>query len=326
MSGVINGVPRDLLERIVSLATPSVEKDMEAAVKENFGRVGNDPWAVRTVDARDALGELRTLLSEQPQPAPAGEREACPITDEELELVQKFASELQGMYCDGSILVRLVSEFRQLRAAWQRTQSAGVPEGYALVPVKPTPEMLKAMRERHWAVRGCQLCEQDYLDVHAAMLAAAPAHPAAQREWPDDEIVAAWKWCEENGGTPAEFLSHSLLVKRSRVLGRPLTWREAIELTAMTTNMPDEQRDKLLAIDDEPDAAAHDQGEVQRLREAVSSLIDIAHEHRHELQQQRFSDNDEGDAFARHRDSRVERINRILQAALAASTGQEVKP
>lgn len=73
------------------------------------------------------------------------------------------------------------------------------------------------------------------------------------------------------------------------------------------------------------DAAAHDQGEAQRLREVVSSLIDIAHEHRHELKQQRFSDNDEGDAFARHRDSRVGRIDRILQAALAASAGQEVE-
>ena len=64
----------------------------------------------------------------------------------------------------------------------------------------------------------------------------------------------------------------------------------------------------------------------QMLREAVSALANIAHEHRHELMQQRFSDNDEGDAFARHRDSRVGRIDRILQAALTASrTGQEQK-
>ena len=91
------------------------------------------------------------------------------------------------------------------------------------------------------------------------LLAAAPKAPEG-REWPDDEIVAAWNWCEENGGTPAEFLSHSLLVKRSRVLGRPLTWREAIELTAITTNMPDERRDKLLAIDDEQALSAAQAG------------------------------------------------------------------
>lgn len=64
-------------------------------------------------------------------------------------------------------------------------------------------------------------------------------------------IAEAKAWCDENGGTPAEFLSHQLLVKRCEVLGRPLTWREAIELTALTTSMPDDERDKLLALDDE---------------------------------------------------------------------------
>lgn len=87
-------------------------------------------------------------------------------------------------------------------------------------------------------------------------LAALKGGQEERREWPDDDIVAAWKWCDENGGTPAEFLSYSLLGKRSRVLGRPLTWREAIELTHATTDMPDAQRDKLLAMDDAPPAQA----------------------------------------------------------------------
>ncbi|GEM_PF-1970295 len=65
-------------------------------------------------------------------------------------------------------------------------------------------------------------------------------------------IADAKAWCDENGGTPAEFLSHQLLVKRCEVLGRPLSWREAIELTALTTSMPDDERAKLLALDDEP--------------------------------------------------------------------------
>lgn len=69
-------------------------------------------------------------------------------------------------------------------------------------------------------------------------------------------IAEAKAWCDENGGTPAEFLSHQLLVKRCEVLGRPLTWREAIELTALTTSMPDDERDKLLALDDEPGGEA----------------------------------------------------------------------
>lgn len=102
------------------------------------------------------------------------------------------------------------------------------------------------------------------------------------RDWPDDEIVSAWKWCEENGGTPAEFLSHSLLVKRSRVLGRPLTWREAIELTAMTTNMPDDQRDKLLAMDDTAPQPAPAQ-DVAGLVEALRKLDELPKQSGHAI-------------------------------------------
>jgi hypothetical protein len=61
--------------------------------------------------------------------------------------------------------------------------------------------------------------------------------------------------------------------------------------------------------------------EVEALQKALSSLIDVAHERRHSLLQQRFSDNDEGDAFARHRDSQAERISRIIDAAMAAKEG-----
>lgn len=104
--------------------------------------------------------------------------------------------------------------------------------------------------------------------------------------------------------------------------------RQAVQDMVRAALSPENQRvvpAKPLLADPHPMAASPAQPEVQRLREVVSSLIDIAHEHRHELKQQRFSDNDEGDAFARHRDSRVGRIDRILQAALAASAGQEVE-
>lgn len=82
-------------------------------------------------------------------------------------------------------------------------------------------------------------------------------------------------------------------------------------MLAAAQSAPADERDALRA-------------EVKRLREAIIALAEIAHEHRHELMQQRFPDNDEGDAFARHRDSRMGRIDRILRASLAASTGQEV--
>lgn len=190
--------------------------------------------------------------------------------------------------------------WQHLNSAWQRTQSAGAPESSIYVEFRqcdkcqhggindaatgvaachdcdwtgsePVEDKCPGCHRENCMAAACPKCGARYV-LLASEDIAAPAQPAVQREWPDDEIVDAWKWCEENGGTPAEFLSHSLLVKRSRVLGRPLTWREAIELTAMTTNMPDEERDKLLAIDDEPDAAAQDQGEVRRLREALERI------------------------------------------------------
>lgn len=59
-----------------------------------------------------------------------------------------------------------------------------------------------------------------------------------------------------------------------------------------------------------------------RFQSAIVGMIDLAHEYRHLLTQQRFPDNDEGDAFRRHRDAQVARIERILSAAHAA----KVKP
>ena len=49
----------------------------------------------------------------------------------------------------------------------------------------------------------------------------------------------------------------------------------------------------------------------------LTGLIDIAHEQRHALINQGFSDDDEGDALSRVRDSRVARIDRIIEAARA---------
>lgn len=49
-----------------------------------------------------------------------------------------------------------------------------VPEGWKLVPIEPTDEMLTSIRERHWVTSGCQFCESDYRKAYAAMLAAAP--------------------------------------------------------------------------------------------------------------------------------------------------------
>ncbi|WP_437881044.1 hypothetical protein [Pseudomonas sp. LRF_L74] len=91
-------------------------------------------------------------------------------------------------------------------------------------------------------------------------------------------IAEAKAWCAENESTPAEFLSYQLLVKRSDVLGRPLTWREAIELTALTTNMPDDERDRLLALDDESvQQTEQTDGSSLVVWRAIASTGDVCH-------------------------------------------------
>lgn len=260
----------------------------------------------------DTARDVLRLCREQPsaaQSAPAGEREAFELAsvDDSFGSLRALGAEAErrgiedGDYID--FAARKAWEYFKAGAAWQRTQAAGVPDD-AMVAVA------SAAYERE-ALAGATH-EQAWHVALSEAIAAAQAQPAAQREWPDDEIVAAWKWCEENGGTPAEFLSHSLLVKRSRVLGRPLTWREAIELTAITTNMPDEERDKLLAIDDEPDAATQDQGEVQRLREALSRTRDVL-----KIMRQ-HEDQPNGYKYP------VSLWFPAIDALLATSTGQEV--
>ena len=43
------------LRTALRLAKPCVERDMAAAVKENFGYVGDSDWACSAVDARNAI-------------------------------------------------------------------------------------------------------------------------------------------------------------------------------------------------------------------------------------------------------------------------------
>ena len=318
---VLNNVPRELLEQAAEI-------------------LADEGWEITAHLIRALLSEQPQASASQS--APAGEREA-PATMPEILYGPATHVTWTPDHTPKEQRRQVVLVDAEQFAAWQRAQSAPagtVPEERdnpdnmdALVRkyarhaawvfgnaqgLKYTPKNAaeaESFEPHGWVVHAIWSAFEDGKAYQAGrvnsrmrdygiVLAAAPQ--PVSREWPDDEIVSAWKWCEENGGTPAEFLSHSLLVKRSRVLGRPLTWREAIELTAMTTNMPDEQRDKLLAMDDEPEAARQEQGdEVQRLREA---LVQIA--------ETRFN----------WRESSARAMGEIALAALTASTGQEVKP
>lgn len=68
----------------------------------------------------------------------------------------------------------------------------------------------------------------------------------------DRAIADAVAWCNENGGTPAEFLSYQRLVKLSHHLGRPLTWKEAIDLQMADGAITADEHAELLKLDDEP--------------------------------------------------------------------------
>jgi tRNA A22 N-methylase len=51
-----------------------------------------------------------------------------------------------------------------------QTENWAKANGYALVPVEPAPEVLTAMKEKHWDIRGVQLCEEDYLDIYKVIV------------------------------------------------------------------------------------------------------------------------------------------------------------
>lgn len=157
--------------------------------------------------------EISVLLSEQPQVSAAqsapDEREAVAFTaisaglpDDEVEVViytdgtdfarEQFfhvrGSDLNPNYfddeefpmreeCKAATHWVTADDLAALMigAAWQRAQSAPVvPEGWRLVPVDPTPEMLKSCRG--YGISDPRVMEMAW----GRMLAAAPAQPAAQ--------------------------------------------------------------------------------------------------------------------------------------------------
>ena len=95
--------------------------------------------------------------------------------------------------------------------------------GHKLVPVEPTAEMVEAAQDAY----------MPFGDMDIAIRMAVLAAPAVQHE-------------------AFEALASQLLTKRAEILGRPLKWAEAIEITAIVTSMPDEEKQRLLDMDDAP--------------------------------------------------------------------------
>ena len=55
---------------------------------------------------------------------------------------------------------------------WQTAAAQAVPEGFVLVPKEPTDIEIESIKEKHWDMRGCQLCKSDYIDLYKAMIEA----------------------------------------------------------------------------------------------------------------------------------------------------------
>ena len=51
-------------------------------------------------------------------------------------------------------------------------EAQAVPEGFVLMPKEPTDIEIESIKEKHWDMRGCQLCKSDYIDLYKAMIEA----------------------------------------------------------------------------------------------------------------------------------------------------------
>ncbi|HGA2732592.1 TPA: hypothetical protein ACIR09_003605 [Pseudomonas aeruginosa] len=56
--------------------------------------------------------------------------------------------------------------------------------------------------------------------------------------------------------TPGEILAAKLIETWAAKHGKPAPWSKIVEITALATNMPNDERDRLLALDDDVDAQA----------------------------------------------------------------------
>ena len=55
---------------------------------------------------------------------------------------------------------------------WNMWLASANREGYKLVPKEPTDIEIESIKEKHWDMRGCQLCKSDYIDLYKAMIGA----------------------------------------------------------------------------------------------------------------------------------------------------------
>lgn len=75
--------------------------------------------------------------------------------------------------------------------------------------------------------------------------------------------------------TPGEILAAKLIETWVTKHGKPAPWSTAVEITAVATNMPNDERDRLLALDDDVDAQAQ-HSVPETINEEANSFLRIA--------------------------------------------------
>ena len=92
----------------------------------------------------------------------------------EKEAFEKHASKFfktnEAFEDDGENYV--YDEVKFMWDCWLAAKAQAVPEGFVLVPKEPTDIEIESIKEKHWDMRGCQLCKSDYIDLYKAMIEA----------------------------------------------------------------------------------------------------------------------------------------------------------
>lgn len=248
-----------------------------------------------TQTQKRAMAVVRNLLScwQRTQPAQAGEREAF---DEAVSTIDP--SEVERL--DG------IREGWDAYAAWQRTQAAGVPE---------VTRELAALAWQRAHDEGDDSGVDFSLRVarHVAqLLAAAPAHPAAQepeKPFMFAVLVGGQRTAEGSEARCKEWAEAWNDAKPEQAAVVVPLWQTSVQASLVAEYWKEQYQ--ALRRDWESHIAAHDQPEVQRLREAlalcrneaVTTLQNASH----------FED----------APNALVRIVRVANDALTASTRQE---
>ncbi|HFK2304389.1 TPA: hypothetical protein ACGXSD_003375 [Pseudomonas aeruginosa] len=132
-----------------------------------------------------------------------------------------------GFWPDALLVEHMAAEIADLRAALARVAELEKQEPVATVAKVPGED---------W----------NSLDFHREL----------QDMHPGTKLYAAPVAQVQPEETPGEILAAKLIETWVTKHGKPAPWSTAVEITALATNMPNDERDRLLALDDDVDAQA----------------------------------------------------------------------